>query len=154
MVRRINENLKEKIHIEKITNEPFDDIIGHSDCERKYFTIENNDIIYKRLKSELSIAYLPYLGPCVDYGGGDICLEESNDNFKVYIIDRARKFQYEEFIKIEDAIQKLISIYEEEELVDNPDKMEEIFYQTLGLSKQENVTIDKGESKVLKLKRK
>lgn len=151
MVRRINENLKEKIHIEKITNEPFDDIIGHSTCERRYFTIENNDIIYKRLKSELSIAYLPYLGPCVDYGGGDICLEESSDNFKVYIIDRACKFQYEEFIKIEDAIQKLISIFKEEELIDNPNKMEEIFYQTLGLSKQENVTINKG--KVLKLKR-
>lgn len=154
MERRIKENLKGIIHIEKITNEPFDDIIGHSECERKYFTIENNDIIYKRLRSELSIDYLPYLGPCIDYGGGDICLEESNDNFKVYVIDRASKFQYEEFDKIEDAIQKLISYYKEEELVDNPDKMEEIFYQTLGLSKQENVTTNKVQAKVLKSKRK
>ena len=154
MVKIINENLKEKIHLEKITPEPFDDIIGHSDCERKYFTIENNSNIYKRLKSELSIAYLPYLGPCVDFGMGDICLEESKDNFKFYIIDRASKFEYEEFNKIEDAIQKLILFYKEHEIVDNPDKMEEIFYQTLGLSKQENVTINKGHAKVLKPKRK
>lgn len=149
MERRIKENFKGIIHVEKITNEPFDEIIGHSACERKYFTIENNDIIYKRLKNELLIVYLPYLGPCVDYGGGDICLEESNDSFKVYIIDRTRKFQYEEFFKIEDAIQKLISIYEEEKLVDNPDKMEEIFYQTLGLIKQENVAANKTQTKVL-----
>ena len=108
--------------------------------------------IIRKSTNELLIVYLPYLGPCVDYGGGDICLEESNDSFKVYIIDRTRKFQYEEFFKIEDAIQKLISIYEEEKLVDNPDKMEEIFYQTLGLIKQENVATNKTQTKVLKFR--
>ena len=152
MTRKINPNIK--VHTEKITNEPFDDIIGHSDFERKYFTIENNDNIYKRFKNELSIVYLPYLGPCVDFGLGDICLEEAKDSFKFYIIDRATKFKLEEFDRIEDAIQKLISYYRKYELVDDPDKMEEIMYQTLGLSKQENATINEKHTKILKSKRK
>ena len=152
MERKVRPDIK--VHTEKITNEPFDDIIGHSDFERKYFTIENNDIIYKRFKNELSIVYLPYLGPCVDFGLGDICLEEAKDNFKFYIIDRATKFELEEFVRIEDAIQKLISYYREYELVDDPDKMEEIIYQTLGLSKQENATINEEHTKILKSKRK
>ena len=150
MERKVNEGL----NIEKITNEPFDDIIGHNDLVRKYFTIENNDIIYKRLKSELSVEYLPYLGTCVDYGLGDICLEEAKDSFKFYIIDRAEKFEYVEFDKIEDAIQKLVSYYKENELVDNPDKMEEIFYNTLGLNKQENLDVNREYTKVLRQKRK
>ncbi len=152
MERKVRPDIK--VHTEKITNEPFDDIIGHSDFERKYFTIENNDIIYKRFKNELSIVYLPYLGPCVDFGLGDICLEEAKDNFKFYIIDRATKFKLEEFVRIEDAIQKLISYYREYELVDDPDKMEEIIYQTLGISKQENATINEEHTNILKSKRK
>jgi len=152
MERKVRPDIK--VHTEKITNEPFDDIIGHSDFERKYFTIENNDNIYKRFKNELSIVYLPYLGPCVDFGLGDICLEEAKDSFKFYIIDRATKFKLEEFDRIEDAIQKLISYYRKYELVDDPDKMEEIMYQTLGLSKQENATINEENIKVLKPKRK
>ena len=150
MIRKINPNIK--VHTEKITNEAFDDIICHSDFERKYFTIENNDIIYKRFKNELSMVYLPYLGPCVDFGLGDICLEESKDPFKFYIIDRATKFEFEEFDKIEDAIQKLVSYYQEYEFVDDPDKMEEILYQTLNLSKHENATINEKQTKVLKPK--
>ena len=82
--------------LKKIITEPFNGIIGHSDSARKYFTNEKNDIIYKRLKSELSIEYLPYLGRCVDFGMGGICLEESRDKFKFYIIDRTLKFEYEE----------------------------------------------------------
>ena len=149
MAKMINPN--SKVHIEKITNESFDDIISHSNFERKYFTIENNDTIYKKFKSELSIECLPYLGPCVDFGLGDICLEESKNNFKFYIIDRETKCQYKEFDKVEDAIQRLISYYREFELVDNPDKMEKILYQTLGLSKQENTIISKEHIKILKL---
>ena len=78
----------------------------------------------------------PYLGPCVDFGLGDICLEESNGTFKFYIIDRGSKFECEEFDNIEDAISKLVSFYREYEIVDDPDKMEEILYQTLGLTKK------------------
>lgn len=152
MPREVKSNIG--VHLEKITNEPFDDIIGHSDVERKYFTIENNDIIYKRFKKELSIRYLPYLGPCIDFGLGDICLEEAADNFKFYIIDRAAKFELEEFDKIEDAIQKLVSYYKEYEFVDNPEKMKEIMYQTLGLSKQENTAINENHTKVLELTKK
>lgn len=149
MPREVKPNIG--VHLEKITNEPFDDIIGHSEVERKYFTIENNDIIYKRFKNELSIRYLPYLGPCIDFGLGDICLEEAKDNFKFYIIDRAAKFELEEFDRIEDAIQKLISYYREYEFVDDQDKMEEILYQTLGLHKQENTIINENHTKVLEL---
>jgi len=152
MERKVRPDIE--VHTEKITNELFDDIICHSDFERKYFTIENNDIIYKRFKNELSIDYLPYLGPCVDFGVGDICLEEAKDNFKFYIIDRIAKSELEEFVRIEDAIQKLISYYREYELVDDPDKMEEIIYQTLGISKQENATINEEHTNILKSKRK
>ncbi|HIR58566.1 MAG TPA: hypothetical protein IAB38_00800 [Candidatus Onthousia excrementipullorum] len=95
--------------------------------ERKYFTDENNDIIYNRLKNELTIQYLPYLGPSINFGLGDICLEEDDNIFKFYVIDRASKFEYEEFNKVDDAIKKLVSYYKENEIVDNPDKMEEIF---------------------------
>lgn len=151
MERKINKNIK--VPTEKITNEAFDDIIGHSEYERKYFTIANNDIIYKRFKSELSIDCLPYLGPCVDFGLGDICLEEAKDSFKFYIIDRTEKFEREELDNIEDAIQKLVTFYKENELVDSPEKMEQILYQTLGLSKQENATINEEHTKVKKLKK-
>jgi len=153
MGRMINEDLRGRIHTEKITNEPSDEIIGHSEFERKYFTIENNDIIYKRLKSEVSIKYLPYLGPCIDFGMGDICIEEAKDIFKFYIIDRASKFEYEEFDTVEGAIQKLISYYKEYEMVDSPEKMEEIFYQTLDLSKNESIVANKNYSKTLKPKK-
>ncbi len=131
-----------KMNIEKITNEPFDDIIGHSESIRKYFTIENNDLIYKRLKKETDIVKLPYLGPCVDYGLGDICIEESSkDNkeiFKFYIIDKTCKFDYQEFAKIEDVIAKLISHYKEKHLISNPEKMQAIFTETLKLSINKN----------------
>ena len=151
MERKVRPNIA--VQTEKITNEPFDDIIGHSDCERKYFTIENNDTIYKRIKTELSIVYLPYLGACVDFGVGDICLEEAKDCFKFYIIDRIAKFEYEEFNNIEDAIQKLISYYRENELVNDANKMEEIFYKTLDLKNQKKETTNEEHPKILKPKK-
>ena len=132
MIRKV----KAGIHTEKITNEPFDDIIGHSENERVYFTIENNDIIYQRMRNELSINHLPYLGPCVDFGMGDICLEEGTSVFKFYCIDRMEKYEYQEFDNINDAIKHLVSVYGEWEMVDDPDKMKEIIFQTLGLSKE------------------
>ena len=123
--------------------------------ERKYFTNENNDIIYNRLKNELTIQYLPYLGPSINFGLGDICLEEDDNIFKFYIIDRASKFEYEEFNKIEDAIKKLTTYYKENKIVDSHDKMEEIFYQTLGLKRKEILTSTNEEPiKVLKQKKK
>ncbi len=144
MGRQIREDLIGKIHTEKITNIPsFDDVICHTEAERKYFTVENNDIIYNRLMTEAGISRydLPYLGPCVDFGMGDICLEETKDIFKFYIVDRASKLQYKEYDKIEDAIQKLASYYEECEMVDNSRTMEDIFYQTLGLNKEDSIKI-------------
>lgn len=123
--------------------------------ERKYFTNENNDIIYNRLKNELTIQYLPYLGPSINFGLGDICLEEDDNIFKFYIIDRASKFEYEEFNKVEDAIKKLTTYYKENKIVDSHDKMEEISYQTLGLKRKEILTSTNEEPiKVLKQKKK
>ena len=141
MARKINEKIE--LPIEKITNEPFDQIIGHSVSERIYFTVENNDIIYKRLREELDIEYLPYLGPCVDFGAGDICLEESHNTFKFYIIDRSTKFEYEEFENIKDGIKRLINYYKKYNLVNDPNKMEEIFYQALGLKKEDKIQENK-----------
>ena len=150
MNREISKNLKGKIHVEKITNEPFDDIIGHSEVERKVFTIENNDIIYRRFREELKMQVRPYLGPCVDFGLGDFCIEEAKDCFKFYTIDRGTKDNYEEFDNVEGAIQKLMSFYRKYNIVNDPDKMEEIFYETLGLEKKEKTTEDKGHVKTLR----
>ena len=133
MIRRVRENLD--VDTVKITNEPFDDIIGHDVSKRKYFTIENNDIIYRRLKKEVVIKNYPYLGPCVDFGLGDICIEESNDIFKFYIIDHSSKYEYKEFNKVEDAINHLLYYYKKYDMVNDLEKMEEIFYQTLNLKK-------------------
>jgi hypothetical protein len=130
------------VPIVKLTNLPFDQVIGHNNGERKYFTVENNDIIYGRFKNELRMkgCGYPYLGPCVDFGLGDLCIEEDGDIFKFYVIDRGDKFGYKEFNDVRDAIQELISKYREYDLVDDLDKMEEIFYTTLGLEKKDNKT--------------
>ena len=139
MERRLRKGLS-YIHLEKITNEPFDDIIGHSETERFYFTIENNDIIYRRLKEELGLFYLPYLGPCVDYGNGDLCLEESYGTFKYYVSDRMLKYDFEEFEDIEASVNHLLTqcvgAYHLDD--ESAEKMKEIFYQTLGLGEYKN----------------
>src|SRR5699024_7589965 len=123
--------------------------------ERKYFTNENNDIIYNRLTDELTIQYLLYLGQSINFEFGDIFLEEDDNMFKFYIIDKTSKFEYEEFNKIEDAIKKLTTYYKENKIVDSHDKMEEISYQTLGLKRKEILTSTNEEPiKVLKQKKK
>ena len=119
-------------------------INDHADINKKkeqHFTDENKNIIYKRLKDEIDINELPILGNKVEFGRGNICLEESDNVFKFYIIDRARKFGYEEFDDIKDAIERLIKFYQEYEYIKNPDKMREIFYQTLGLEKELNLKL-------------
>lgn len=144
MARKLKENLVGVVPIEKITNEPFDEIIGHSECERVVFTIENNDVIYRRIRAEVPMDYLPYLGPCVDFGMGDVCIEEAPDCFKFYVVDRMTKNGYEEFQDVRDAIQRLISYYKG--FIDT-DKLEEIFYQTLGLTKRDGMDMSAGPIK-------
>lgn len=144
MARVLKEDLVGVVHTEKITTEPFDDIIGHSECERVFFTIENNDEIYRRIRAEVPMDYLPYLGPCVDFGMGDVCIEEAPDCFKFYVIDRGIKNESKEFQDVRDAIQRLISYYEGS--VDT-DKLEEIFYQTLGLTKRDEIDMSAGSIK-------
>lgn len=125
----------------KNTNQEIGDIMGHNICERKYFTIQNNDIIYSKLK-KIGILHMPFLGPCVDYGDGNFCLEESFENnkevFKVYNIDRQFKYNYEEFDNVEDAINKLVNFYVGYE-IDSSDEMIDIFYETLNLKKNKKL---------------
>ena len=123
---------KDYYQIKVINNPLFGENFGH-ETNIKYFTDEVNNEIYNRLHNELIIEYLPFLGRGIDYGMGDICLEEDNDIFKFYIIDHMNKFDYEEIENIYSAIDKLINYYEENELVNDSYKMKEIIYQTLNL---------------------
>ena len=103
-----------------------------------YFTKENVNKIYEKLKEIIDLPDLPTLGSSIGFGLGNVCLEETEQKYKFYIIDRHAKFEYEEFDNIEDAIQKLVAFYEENELTSNPLNMKEIFYQVLELHKKEN----------------
>ena len=96
---------------------------------------------YKRFKEELKFyTSYPYLGPCVDFGLGSPCIEESNGTFKYYVIDRGTKFQFEEFTDVRDAIDHLVdSGYAKYELVNDPNKMKNIIYETLGLEKDRTI---------------
>lgn len=126
------------LNLVKVTNYQFDEIIGHNTCERKYFTLENNDIIYKRLKEETDLDYLPYLGACVDFGLGDLVLEEDIDKFKVYFVERMSKYDYMEYGNLKDAVDDLINKCTRYK--DNKDeiqeKMRNIFYETLNIEKE------------------
>lgn len=132
MERKIKNDISKEILV-KITDEPFDDVIGHDTGERKYFTIENNNKIYRRLREEFKMYYLPYLGPCVDFGMGDACIEETGDVFKFYVIDRAAKFEYQEFNNIKDAIDCLTKFEIRMHDIDDADKFKAVFYEVLDL---------------------
>lgn len=119
--------------------------LSHKECERKMFTIDNSDNIRNRLMKEMKLSCPPYLGPCVDFGTEDVCIEESEGKFKFYFIYRSCKFDYEEFSEVEPAVGKLISFYEKRRLIDNPDQMRRIFSEELGLEKEEVL----GKAKVL-----
>ena len=120
----------------KLTNNEFDDVIGYNPNERKYFTIENNDVIYKRLRDETDIQYYPRLGPRVEFGMGDIVLEEGIDRFLFYIIDRMYKSDRAEFFDVREAIEHLINYYVKYEVAD-ADALRNIFYETLGLERKQ-----------------
>ena len=104
--------------------------------KRKYFTEETISEIYRKLR-EIGIDELPVLGTAIEFGLGFICLEEDDGIFKFYIIDRASKFEVQKFDNIEDAINKLVLCYKNFELVDDADKMKEVFYQVLDLNTSE-----------------
>jgi hypothetical protein len=129
----------------RITNLPFHDVVGHNIGEREYFTLENNDRIYKRLYDETDITYMPVLGPSVDFGSGDICLEESIiSNKKIYlfyIINRSKKNNLEEFSNIEDAVNRLVAFYVEMHLTKDRNKLLNIFYEELNLKRQKLIAI-------------
>lgn len=133
----------------KVTDLPFDDIIGHTDNKQEYFTLENNNIIYKRLREELNMQYsLPRLGVSVDFGLGDICLEEctleDKKIFKFYTIDRNVKFDYAEFDNVKDAVKRLVEYYKKNKFIYYSETAEEcnlavemmltIFFETLNLN--------------------
>lgn len=131
MPRKVKPNLA--VHTEQLTkNVEFDEVICHSETPRKYFTPENNDIIYTKMK-EMNVMYPPYLGPCVDFGLGDACLEEAGDKFKFYYVERMHKYKCADFDNIKDAIEHLVKIYTEKKYVHDPDAFRKIFYDTFNL---------------------
>lgn len=131
MARKVQEGLV--LPLVRITDKDFDDIIGGYTCEVKYFTKESNNIIYEAL-TNLGATYLPYLGPHVEFGLGDLVLEEGKDGYKVYFIDRASIFQLNEFDNIVDAIENLIDKYVSYDELDR-DMIAKIFYDTLKLER-------------------
>ena len=135
-----------------ITNEE-DNTIDHTDSDRKYLNLENNYIIYKRLEDELTIEIFPTWCSSTDFGMGDICLEESNNSFKFYIMDRDTKLHYSEFDTIEAAVERLVSYYRENDLVDDSNRMKMIFYETFSLNEQEKMRICGSGNNTLKLRK-
>ena len=131
MARKVQEGLV--LPLVRITDKDFDDIIGGYTCEVKYFTKENNNIIYEAL-TNLGATYLPYLGPRVEFGLGDLVLEEGDNKYQVYFIDRASIFQLNEFDNIVDAIENLIDKYVSYDELDR-DMIAKIFYGTLKLER-------------------
>ena len=106
----------------------------------KYFTYENRKRIEDRLLNETDISGLPTLGHGVDFGMGEICLEETkdadnNDKFEFYLAVNYDKYQHQIFDNIEDAISALVAFYKKTDMIDKPNKMEKIIYQELGLKR-------------------
>ncbi len=104
----------------------------------KYFTYENRKRIEESLLHETDIACLPTLGHGVDFGIGEICLEETKDNdgndrFELYFAVNYDKYQHKIFDNIADAINALVEYYKKWDMVDKPNKMKKIIYQELGL---------------------
>ena len=107
--------------------------------KRKYFNWDNNNTIYNRLMKETIISYIPYLGQGLQFGAGDIVLEEDGEIYKFYIIDRDVKFCYEEFDNVVSAMEKLVTYYDEAELIDDPDKMMGIFFFFLNIKRNNGI---------------
>ena len=104
----------------------------------KYFTYENRKRIEERLLNETDISGLPTLGHGVDFGVGEVCLEETkgNDNedkFEFYFAVNYDKYQHQVFDNIEDAISALVEYYQEWKMIDKPNKMKKIICEELGL---------------------
>ena len=131
MPRQVKTNFK--IHTEPLTKTvKIGDVICHSETPRKYFTLENNDIIYTKMK-ELKITYPPYLGPCVDFGLGDVCLEETGDKFKFYLVERMHKYQCADFDNLKDAVDHLVEFYIKNKYVRDGEAFKKIFYELFKL---------------------
>ena len=106
----------------------------------KYFTYENRKRIEERLLHETDISGLPTLGHGVDFGMGEICLEETkddndNDRFEFYVAINYDKSRHQVFDNIEDAITALVGFYRRNDMIDKPNKMEKIIYEEIGLKR-------------------
>lgn len=107
----------------------------------KYFAYETRKRIEDRLLNETDISGLPTLGHGIDFGMGEICLEETKDNdnndkFEFYFAVNYDKYHHQVFDNIEDAISALVEYYKKWDMIDKPNKMEKIIYQELGLKKE------------------
>ena len=119
----------------RITNLPFGEVIGKYNDNVKYFTVSNNDKIYRRLISEFNLKYLPYLGANIFYGKGETCLEEDNNKFYYYVIDRQYRVYFKELDNIYDAIDYLVIQYTNYFREVDKSKMRDIFLEELNLEK-------------------
>ena len=108
--------------------------------KRKVFTDEVIDRIYEKLGDKIS--NLPNLGEEISSGWGSVCLEELNDMFLVYVVDRTTKYDVAEFLNVKDAVDYMIStyysLYESEEKA-----MKKTFYDELNIGKDKTRTIKK-----------
>ncbi len=98
-----------------------------------YFTEDRVNTINKRLREELNLKYLPYLGANVIYGKGEMCLEENNGVFKYYVIDRNNKVYLEIYDNVYDAVDSLVKHYSYCFKEVNESMMKSIIYEVLGL---------------------
>ncbi len=113
---------------------------------QQYFTKENVNKIYTRLREETDIfmQHYPVLGVDAIYGIGNLCLSEKEKDgkrtYEFFIIDRATKFDYAEFDDIKNAINHLATFLEEIESKEDCEKMRNIIYETLKLEKNKVYT--------------
>ena len=129
-------------YLEKFTNVLMSDkdfVFCHGEGERKYFTIENNDKIYRRLMNELPMRKYPYLGTKLDFGDFDVCLAENKHGFDFYVVtQKAHRCNVRHFDNIYNAINHLgthLFIYEFDYSKTKLDKFLDIMYEELGLER-------------------
>ena len=113
--------------------------------DKKYLTIENSFKIYDRLKNEVNIVpgCTPYLWGNILVGDNDIILTEKDGLFSVYIQNIKEFSNIEIFSEIKDAVDYLISYYENNMLVDDSNIMRNIFYETYGIERDIERVLEK-----------
>ena len=104
-----------------------------------YFTEDRINSINRRLREELNLKYLPYLGVNVICGKGEMCLEEDDGLFKYYVIDRNNKVYLEVYDSVFNAVDSLVKHYCYCFKEVDESTMKSIFYEELGLKNDKRI---------------